>query len=503
MHSTLATKFSIAIVGVVGLAMSSSGVALIVAWHIGGLMQDTVTENLPSLRAAEELEIALLETRGVVVSFILDDGNSERLRDLEQKKRSFRLAFERARATAHTRGERKILGELERTYREYDEKRDEMISRYQRGDRDNAIALFLNEVRHLSMQVDQLSRDFIAENKRYIDAATERAQCHITRATWIVGGFTAMTIGVGAALGWLFFHEVRIPLRQMVAEARSFTRQTSPCAVDSPDDELPAVGEYLRSLMCDVSDARSALEENRRRLVNAEKLAVVGKLAAGVAHEIRNPLTAVKMWLFSIRKTIGEAPELDRKFDIVSAEITRLEKIVRNFLEFSRPPALELGEQSVAAIVDRTLELFRHRIEDKKLRLVRADASHLAPVTADSDQFKQVLINVLDNAVEATNEGGEIRIAIEMDCVSDDRPMVVVRVHDTGCGMPQDVRERVFEPFYTTKDDGTGLGLCIAAQIMARHGGRLVLESSTQRGTTFAVWTPIARNEADEQNSGS
>ena len=81
--------------------------------------------------------------------------------------------------------------------------------------------------------------------------------------------------------------------------------------------------------------------------------------------------------------------------------------------------------------------------------------------------------------------------------------MVVVRVQDTGRGMPQDVRERIFEPFYTTKDDGTGLGLCIAAQIMARHGGRLVLESSTERGTTFAVWIPTARKEAHEQNPGS
>ena len=135
--------------------------------------------------------------------------------------------------------------------------------------------------------------------------------------------------------------------------------------------------------------------------------------------------------------------------------------------------------------------------------MARDDAEHLPPVMADADQLKQVLINVLDNAVEATNEDGEIQITIDTGCEPDDRSMVVVRVQDTGRGMPQDVRERIFEPFYTTKDDGTGLGLCIAAQIMARHGGRLVLESSTRRGTTFAVWIPIARKESHEQNPGS
>jgi len=503
MRSKLATKISVAIVGVVGLAISSSVVALLSTWHIGGLMQNTVTENLPSLRAAEELGIALLETRGLVVSFILDNGNPERLKDLERKKRAFHDALDRARKTAHTSDEMRILDGLEEAYREYDEKRAEMIALYQSGDKDKAIAIFLNEMSSLSQQVDRLSRDFIAENKRYIDLTTASAQRQISRITWLVAGFAGLTFGLGLLLAWLFFHGVFFPLRKMVADARDFSGQRSATSAEMPTDELPAVGEYLRSLMCDVSDARLALDQNRRRLMNAEKLATVGKLAAGVAHEIRNPLTAVKMWLFSIRKAVGHDPELDRKFEIISEEMTRLERIVCNFLEFSRPPALELEAQSVSLLIDKTLELFGHRIEERKLRLVRNDAEQILPVMADGEQLKQVFLNVLDNAVEATAERGEIRIVIDTADETDDRSMVVVRVQDTGRGMPQDVCERIFEPFYTTKDDGTGLGLCIAAHIMARHGGRLVLESSTEGQTTFAVWIPIARKEAYEQNPGS
>ena len=119
---------------------------------------------------------------------------------------------------------------------------------------------------------------------------------------------------------------------------------------------------------------------------------------------------------------------------------------------------------------------------------------------ADAAQFKQVLLNLLGNAADAMAGGGEIRIAATAEKDADGRPMVVVRVCDTGPGMPPDVQRRIFEPFFTTKEKGTGLGLCIAAQIMARHDGGLVLESSTEKGTTFAVWMPIAPEGLDGQN---
>ena len=114
---------------------------------------------------------------------------------------------------------------------------------------------------------------------------------------------------------------------------------------------------------------------------------------------------------------------------------------------------------------------------------------------ADPEQLRQVLSNLLDNAADATPEGGEIRIEVAAEAEAGGRPMVVVRVHDTGPGMTAEVQRRVLEPFFTTKDDGTGLGLCIATEIMARHKGRLVLEASTERGTTFAVWIPVAAPE--------
>ena len=250
--------------------------------------------------------------------------------------------------------------------------------------------------------------------------------------------------------------------------------------------------------MSDVSSGRTVVEQTRRRLMSAEKLASVGKLAASVAHELRNPLTAIKMWLFSIQKTIGPNEELDRKFGTISEEIARMENVIRNFLEFSRPPALKLQPHDASVLLDSTMELIGHHIEGRNIRIIRQDTRPLPRVRADADQLKQVFINLLDNAAEVMADGGEIHLSAAVEGDADGRTMVVVRIRDTGPGMPDDVRQRVFEPFYTTKEEGTGLGLCIAARIMARHGGRLVLESSTPQGTEFSVRMPTAEVEAHE-----
>lgn len=250
------------------------------------------------------------------------------------------------------------------------------------------------------------------------------------------------------------------------------------------------VGKHLQLLMSDVAETRSSLEENRLRLSIAEKLAAVGRLAASVAHETRNPLTAVKMWLFSIRGGVASDPERDRKFGIVSEEIGRLESIIGDFLEFSRPTPLMLEPCDLRDVVRRTTDLLACRCQEKGIRLACTMPEHPPPVVVDAGQLRQVLTNLLNNSLEAVSHGA-IEVSGQASNDGEGRGMAVVRVADTGGGMPHDVREKIFDPFFTTKDGGTGLGLSIAAQIIARHSGRLVLESSTEQGTVFAVWLPI------------
>jgi len=288
----------------------------------------------------------------------------------------------------------------------------------------------------------------------------------IAWARWLVYASMALAAGLGALAVCLFFLGAAAPLGRTAAERPP------------------------------------RLDRSRSQLFELERLALVGKLAASMAHEIRSPLTAMKMWLFAIRTAAGQDAELHRRFDIVSGEMARLESIVGNVLEFSRPPVPTLRPQSVSAVIDKTFDLACHQIRQKRIRLSCDKPPMLPPVLADPQQLEQVFLNLLNNAVEATPEGGEIRFRAALEGDRGNGRRVVVRVQDTGPGIAESARSRIFEPFYTTKENGTGLGLYIAAQIMTRLGGRLVLEWPTPGGTSFAVWVPTAESEDHEQDPG-
>jgi signal transduction histidine kinase len=500
MRLNLARKLSTIIVSVVALALVSSVSALLSTWHLDGVVQHTVDKCLPGLQIAAELQMLLCEPRGFLASYILDGGNHEWVDELRDKQRAFNAQLGRARRLAHTSEEKESLEKLESAYRSYDAKREEVIALFDKGDIEAAKKVLLKDVNDLYQQAYEQIQSHMMANTEHVGEHTADAQSQSRRATWLVGVFAVSTIGLGAVLLGILFRSVLFPLRRMMADARQFSGEGVATAGES-QDELRVVGDYLRALMSDVADTRSNLVRSRHQLLQSEKLASVGKLAASVAHEIRNPLTAMKMWLFSIRKTVGHDPELDQSFDIVAEEMARLESIVRNFLEFSRPPALKSSPQYLSEVIGNTLDLFRHQIDEKQIILQYEGATGLPPVMADREQLKQVLINLLSNAVEATPEGGQICVRATLESDGSGGPMVVARVQDNGPGIPEEAQRRIFEPFFTTKEHGTGLGLCIAARIMGRHGGRLVLESSTQQGTSFAVWTPTARMENHDQDS--
>jgi signal transduction histidine kinase len=491
----LTTKFYTSILAVTGLALLSSMLGLYATWQMVNHLREMTDDDLQSIREAEKLESSLLKQADCDESYILDAGNRRWLKVLSYRKRLFQQYLETAKATTHDSAEIDILARLENAYRKFDTKRDEVFAIYDTGDAAKAKQALLEELDPLSDQVNDVCEEFIEYIERYIDTATARTETRTRHLMWIAGGFLGLTAISGCGLLWMFIRGVHAPLRKMLADAQMFADVGRSNANGAPDDEFSAVGFYLRALMSDVANTRSALQCSRQQALNAEKLASVGKLAASVAHEIRNPLIAVKLWLTTIQKKRQDDPELSSNLGMISEEIGRLDGIVRDFLEFSRPRALNIESLHIAALLDETLELVSHRFEESHLIIVRKYAADLPPIMGDWKQLKQIFINLLNNAAEAMPGGGEIRVLADYALDPDARPMVVVRIQDTGPGMSDDVRQRLFEPFYTTKESGTGLGLCIAAGIMTRHGGRLVLESSTGQGATFAAWIPTAREK--------
>jgi signal transduction histidine kinase len=501
MRSRLANKFLATIIGVVALALLSSVVTLWAAWRISIRLDEASRENQWTL-GGENVKSLLSQGNFLLASYLLDTRNpiwEKKFRDIQPQ---FQAWITTVRNTIPLSDqEKEVLPDLEKAWAALDTQRDEVIALCKKGETDRARTLFLTEVD------GRLSTEALTQCNRWIEAQEASIRFFMTRAgirvgttSWVVGISSLLTLLLGGLLLWLFYYRVLVPLQGMVADVQLYRGTPQANGVTGQEDELRMIGDHLRNLMSDVSDTRSRLERSRNQLLVAEKLASVGKLAASVAHEIRNPLTAMKMWVFSIEEAVAGNANVVRKLAIISEEIARLESIVRNFLEFSRPPVLHCQPLDVASVVDQTLEFLGPRFQGEKITITRSSGSQLPPVMADAAQLKQVLLNILCNAADAMAGGGNVQISSSAEKDAEGRPMVVVRVGDTGPGMPPDVQRRIFEPFFTTKENGTGLGLCIAAQVMVRHGGGLVLESSSEKGTVFALWIPIAVEEAHAEN---
>jgi signal transduction histidine kinase len=241
-----------------------------------------------------------------------------------------------------------------------------------------------------------------------------------------------------------------------------------------------------------IAPLRSQLSESQAIILRQEKLASLGVLAAGVAHEIRNPLTAIKFRLFSLKKTLPDAAQEDA--GVIADEIVRLERIVKDFLEFARPSDPELVAMPAQRILQEVHDLLRPQLEKSAIQL-RMEPSEPLWVRADSQQIKQVLINLIQNSADSIERDGSITLRVTEK--SGSARGVVMEVADTGKGIPLDVQKRLFDPFFTTKPGGTGLGLPIAARIVEKHGGKLYYETVRNRGTVFRLVLPqTGNNEA-------
>ena len=234
------------------------------------------------------------------------------------------------------------------------------------------------------------------------------------------------------------------------------------------------------------------LREKEAELARGEKLASLGMLAAGVAHEIRNPLTAIKAAIFLQLKKAPPGSQDRADLDLVTGEINRLEHIVRDFLQFARPGEPQLVTTPADQPLRQVQTLLAPQLDKSIIRLL-LEASPPARLRIDPDQIEQVLINLVQNAAEAIGHDGTISLRARRDSRTLGgvvRNVVVLEVSDTGPGIPPEVEKRLFDPFFTTKRGGTGLGLSIGARIVQQHGGVMQCQTQANRGTTFGIVLP-------------
>jgi two-component system sensor histidine kinase HydH len=248
------------------------------------------------------------------------------------------------------------------------------------------------------------------------------------------------------------------------------------------DENQTFLGHVI--LFKDLTEVRAL----RREIERSRRLASVGSLAAGVAHEIRNPLSSIKGFATYFKERYQHVPEDSETANIMIQEVDRLNRVVSQLLEFARPVKISPLATSLPRLIEDSLRLVQQKAQQKQITISNLTASDENEVRVDPDRINQVLLNLYLNAIESMSAGGELSVKAG---VEGNGKSIEIQISDTGCGIDQDDLTKIFDPYYTTKTSGTGLGLAIAHNIVEAMGGTISVASKLGRGTTFRLVFPI------------
>jgi signal transduction histidine kinase len=300
-----------------------------------------------------------------------------------------------------------------------------------------------------------------------------------------LGGF-----GLGIFGATLLARRITRPLKKLVDGTVRISKGDFSSNIDiASKDEIGDLARSFNAMTVELLQTRQRMEEAGRKLVQAEKLASIGRLAATIAHEIRNPLTSVKLNIQKVEESASfDSPEREH-LGLSLEGIDEIEKFIKELLNYTRVSELSLEKFSIEQVMDESLKILRDVLVQKKVALEKTYEKGIPPVLVDGDKIRQVFLNILRNASEAVGSAGIIQVSMAK-ITENGRQKIEVRITDNGSGIPEADRETIFEPFFTTKPSGFGLGLANARKIIEQHNGAIKVGMKKGKGSTFIVILP-------------
>lgn len=505
-------RISVALV-VVGAFLLSAGIYA--AWRVYRLQQrgdDMLSENVASVRAAEELETVVREFQYRLKRSLA----TTEIRHIEQI--TGRLGegerwLHEAEMLAKTTREQQLVARMRRGYERLEDDLGDLEGREFSGATvQSTLNTLADEV--IPNKILVFLDKYIQHNEEELAAASERNQATARRLMYGLLLLGSCGGAAGLLAGYMIARSVSRTIVQLSVPIRDtagkLNEVVGPVAISARPgfEDLQSV---LQTLAEHVSTVVERLQVREREMLRAEQLAAVGQLAAGMAHELRNPLTALKT-ILQLSKTSADLSERD--LQVLNAEVRRLEQSVQQFLDFARPPQPEKRFLNLTELLDQSVDLMARRAQQQGVRLECDAATEPLHVMADATQLRQVVLNLVLNGCDATPRGGVVRIEADggkskslvgkkdLDGKKNsDRCGVTIRVRDSGSGLPAALGERIFEPFISTKETGLGLGLSICRRIVEAHGGQISAADISSGGTVFSVWLPHQEANGDRPSS--
>lgn len=457
------------------------------AWYVHDLQKEIseqLAKDLDSWRIAQGVTLAIRDIRNHLNRFIVR-GLPEELNEIPRLYQDVLRGLDQGEELTRTAGEGDLIRRVRVGSREFYASYQEILQ-MEKPPSAQAIRLLMDE--KLIPEVWTDSHDYL---ELTMEAALQTSQKDMVLDRWMVLGLMLLgSCGAVAGLlaGYGIARGIRGRLVQLAVPIRDAAGKLStvvgPVTV-AVSKSFADLQQLLERMADHVGEVVERLNQSQRQALRAEQLAAVGQLAAGIAHELRNPLTAMKILVQSGTERPGGTLR-SRDLAVLEEEISRLEKLISTFLDFARPPQLDKHPLDLRSAVEPVVTLFRAKAEPVGVSIVSDLASEPVRVEADAGQMRQLLLNLLLNALDACREGS--RIEVEVGSAVDGT--AVLRVSDTGRGLPSELGERIFDPFVSTKETGIGLGLSICKRIVEAHGGTITASDRTDGGAVFTVNLP-------------
>lgn len=477
------------------------------AWYVQRQQMtasDSIAREVHSLVAIHNLYIVIREVRYQLNQY-LRLGDESHLREIEGLDAQVLRMLDKTRQAVERPHQREQLDKVANGYALFTKELREawgLPAEERRALLDKWANTQINELILNPAQACVLLNEEIVTSTNAVNRRTANQLTQVFLFLGVAGGVAGLLMGLTIARG------LQRNLRELHGFVAGAAGRLERISEPFP---APATGEMIDLRMGAKSLERRAiqvveqLEQREHEVLRNEQLAAVGQLAAGLAHELRNPLMPMKMLVQAARSRssagTGEPAGLQgRQLEILEEEISRMESSIQSFLDFARPPSLEKRPSDLCALIESTLDLVAGRATEQDITILRKFELQPCVLELDGTQIKQVLLNLVLNALDELKSHGRITMTLVAGpplLADNNQPIpgnaagVRLTVSDSGPGIPEDLLPQIFDPFISRKESGTGLGLTICHRIVTAHGGQLIARNAEQGGAEFCLWLPI------------
>ncbi len=489
---------------IAGVSVLLLALSVVAAWSVRDMQERAsgpIAMSVTSVTAAQELEISIREVSSQFQRYRIDLKRDD-LKVIPELKARTAAALANAEAAASSPQEEALMKRVRQGYEHLFAEYDKILTE---KDPQQVVYAEISKLTDNVLQKEILepAHEYLRLNEAMLTQASETNQQVARRLT--VGLVAVGMFGsVGGLLGgWVIAAAVRRSLVKTEETLRTTAEELDRAAKRGVATDRDPPSDTLERVSVSVSAVLRRLRDTERDALRAEQLAWVGQMAAGIAHEIRNPLMAIKLLVQAAGDRPGGPALRPRDFQVLEEEIIRLEQIVSGFLDFARPPRPNPRPVDAVDMAAQAIDGVRARAELQGVALELHSAPGPLVVSADPNQLRQVLLNLLINAIDAQPDGGKVDVGVQLKPFSRGHCHLILTVTDHGAGIAPGFTDQIFEPFVSTKESGLGLGLSICRRIAEAHGGTLTVSQPADSGAMFTLQIPAGVPEPAVALNGS